>query len=365
MAERQAQSARDRAAHRRSMQFTANLRSIPKGPPQKKGAQFTRGALKTPQFAPRGHGYYDAFAQTPDSAVVSATTGPATVISGYSSDTVPGGPNVTGTYTLGTGLTSPPYTGNATLIMFNPGSSDDVIGKIHRLGVNAAGTLNVATTNIVASQFGELGPARGNDRLMMNVHVDGDPNTTDVRPTRRVESIPLRGSLRIRNVTEALSVGGAVRALRYNGGIQMNADTPSSGQDNIGAPADPGMFLTVCSMVRDSPRTKIFDGHELRHSHQSNTYPADFVRSMAFECDTTFDEAVARPGYCNLIILIDDFTASNTLTNNSYEVTMMVQRAARFGMGTILGGMARSLRVVKTDDHTALDEARAPLYLTQ
>lgn len=361
-AERAAQSARDKALHLQALRAGASLKSIPKGNPQKKQDLFTRGALRTPQFAPRGHGYYDAFAMTPDSACVSATTGPATVISGYSSDTIAGGPNVSGNYAVaGTGGTlSTSHTGNAILILFNPGSSNDVIAKVMSLTAGTGGNLEVITRHIAASQFAELGPVQASATTDAN-HVDGDPATADTRPTRRVESIPLRGSVRIRNVTEALSVGGTVRALRYNGGITLASDEPGGG-DAL-AP-DPAMFLQLCAMIRDSPRTRIYNGDELRRSHQSNTYPSDFVRSMAFEQDTSFDEAVRRPGYCTLMILVDDFTASNTLTNNSYELTFMVQRAARFGMGTILGGMARTLRVRPLHAEHAADEARPPLMLT-
>lgn len=138
----------------------------------------------------------------------------------------------------------------------------------------------------------------------------------------------------------------------------MNTDATPFGTPDVQG------FLTVCSMVRDSHRTKIFNGEELRAAHQSNTYPADFVRSMAFENDTTFAETMARPSYCSLLILIDDFTASNTLTNNSYEVSVMVQRAARFGMGTLLGGMARALPVRPTHEHAAAAEATDPLIIT-
>lgn len=358
-AQRNAQSARDKSAHQaalRAMRATANLQSIPRGPPQKKESLFTRGALKTPQFAPRGHGYYDAFVQKPDSVVVSATTGPATVISGYSSDTIAGSGSVTGTYTLAGGL-SGTYTGNATLVVFNPGSSDNVLGKAYKVVTASGGTVAMQVTPITASQFDELGPTRDHSTLDA-AHHDADTAVDNLNPTRRVESIPLRGSLRIRNITEALSVGGTVRALRYNGGLQMNTDATPFGTPDVQG------FLTVCSMVRDSHRTKIFNGEELRAAHQSNTYPADFVRSMAFENDTTFAETMARPSYCSLLILIDDFTASNTLTNNSYEVSVMVQRAARFGMGTLLGGMARALPVRPTHEHAAAAEATDPLIIT-
>jgi len=355
------------AAVQRGMRTTANLRSIPKGPALKKADMFSRGGLKSMQFAPRGHGYYDAFVMTPDSACVSATTGPATCVSGFSSDVVPGGSNVTGSYDVASssGVTiSTTYMGNASLVIFNPGSSDNVIARIYKVKRDSTPTgVVVDVTDVTAAQFDELGPAQGNPKHVI-ANYDGDASTLNLDPTRRTESIPLRGSVRIRNITEALSVGGTVRALRYNGGLQLNADTASNVEDQPGINHSVQAFVQLCSMVRDSPRTKIFNGDELRKSHQSNTYPADFVRSMSFECDTQFAEAVARPGYCNLVLLIDDFTASNTLTNNSYEITFMAQRAARFGIGTILGGMARPMKVRPLSDEHAADERRPPLVPT-
>ena len=71
------------------------MRSIPKGLPQKKEVMC---ALKSFQFAQRGHGYYDAFVQTPGSVIMSATTGPATVIKGHPSDTSPGSAYATTSY---------------------------------------------------------------------------------------------------------------------------------------------------------------------------------------------------------------------------------------------------------------------------
>lgn len=363
-AERAAQSARDKLAakNRAEMLQVAALRSIPKGAPRKKTEMFTRGALRTNQFAPRGHGYYDAFAQSPDSAVVSATTGPATVITGYSSDTIAGGPVVTGNYPLGdTGITAP-YSGNAVLIAFNPGSSDNRVAEAYRVVADAVtGALSVAVQAIHASQFSELGPT-----ITSTYHdvadLDGDHGVQDHRPTRRVESIPLRGSLRIRNMTEALSVGGAVRALRYNGGVQLNDD--GSGNHEPADQTSVRGFVDLCALIRDAPRTRVFNGQELREAHQSNTYPADFVRSMKFETDRSFREELRTPSYCTLFVLIDDFAASNNLTNNTYEVTVKVHRAARFSMGSLLGGMARSLAVRPLHDHSTKEEQKHPLYLT-
>lgn len=354
MQQRLAQSQRDKAANRqrgRALQHrqTAQMRSIPKGPPKKKAELFTQGALKSFQFAPRGHGYYDAYANRPDTATVAATTGPATIVTGHSSDTIAGYSTITGTYNTAAGHASsssaPSHTGNATLVVFNPGSSDDVVAVVYKLGLATPSTLYVTTQIISCAQFSEFGPTithNSND----GQHHDGVPTVehVDRNPSRRIESIPLRGSIRFRNITEAFSVGGVVRVLRYNGGLQINLDANNSQDDASSAP-QVEQFLSVCNVIRDSTRTKVFTGHELREMHQSNSYPADFVRSMAFEKDRSIYETIQAPGYCSLLVLIDDYASSTSSVNNTYEMQFMVHRAARFGPGTILHGMAKSLPV--------------------
>lgn len=349
--QRLAQSQRDKAANRQRQRAfqnrqTAQMRSIPKGLPKKKAELFTQGALKSFQFAPRGHGYYDAYVNRPETASVAATTGPATVVTGHSSDTISGYSTVKGNYEAAAGTLS--HAGNATLVAFNPGSSDDVVAIVYKVGLAAPNALYVTQTPISCAQFSEFGPTATNV-AHESEHHDGHFTEANRKPSRRIESIPLRGSIRFRNITEAFSVGGVVRVLRYNGGLQFNMDD-NTYQDPPAAPPSVEAFLSVCNIIRDSPRTKVFTGHELREMHQSNSYPADFVRSMSFEKDRSIYEAMAAPGYCSLLVLIDDYASSTSSTNNTYEMQCMVHRAARFGPGTILHGMAKSLPV-KPDLH--------------
>lgn len=361
--QRQAQSKRDKAAHRAMMnRMTAQMRSIPKGAPKKKTELFSQGALKSFQFAPRGHGYYDAFANRPETAVVAATTGPATIVTGHSCDVVAGYGSTVGTYAThefaASDAGAPSHTGNATLVVFNPGASDDSIACVYKLGLAAPSRLMVERQILSCVQFSEFGPTITN-RSTNTGHVDGDTANRDSYPARRIESIPLRGSVRFRNITEALAIGGVVRVMRYNGGLNFNLDS-SGVEDNPGSQAVMP-FLDVCNMIRDSTRTRVFTGHELREMHQSNCYPADFVRSMAFESDRSIFETVRAPGYCSVLFLIDDYTASHTAVNNSYEFQFLLHRAARFGPGTILHGMATQMQV-KPEVHnqgSKLEEARA------
>lgn len=340
------------------------LMAVPQRPVMMRST-FPHGPRMNP-FGPSGPGYFDAFANKPSSAVVSAKTGPATIITGTSVDTIAGGPVVTAAQ--GTDVGAIAYSGNAVLILFNPGSSDGNVAQAFRVTQTATpGVATVSTTFYSCAQFnGALGPAIPYTQWELG-HLDGDPAVSDTRPSRRVENIPLRGSLRIRNVTESLSVGGVVRVLRYSGGFQLNRDSTTALHgaeamfDHHTDPADVGTFMEACNMVRDSPRTVSFTGHELRQMHQSNSYPSDFVRSMSFQSDTSLGETIRNPSFCTVMILVDDFASSNNLVNNTYEIQMVVHRAARFGPGTLLHSMAVPLKTLPDVHHRhGSEEERKP-----
>jgi hypothetical protein len=364
-AARLAQSKRDKAmnihhrmtgADARFMnRMSANLRSIPRGPRQgqKKETLFTQGALKSFQFAPRGHGYYDAFAMKPDSVMVSASTGPATCIAGVSTDVIPGEGKFEGPYTsyAPDGVTLVPETAvlhGTKIIIFNPSSSGSEIAYVYKPEeklVNGAIVLGITRYSLLCHQFLELGPTTTHGYSLGFQQADADGAKVDINPSRRVESIPLRGSVRIRNITEALSVGGAVRVLRYNGTLNLAQDTPLTQHDDPSADPTVQSFQALAQMVRDAERTRTYTGHELREVHQINTHPADAVRSMTFEEDRSLAQALARPAYNSVIILIDDFAAANNSKNNTYELSFRVQRAARFGLGSLLYSLQKELRV--------------------
>lgn len=336
-------------------QANAALSSIPRGPAKTKEELFTKGALKSFQFAPRGHGYYDAFVQKPDSATVAMTTGPATVVTGHTTHTVIGGSMISGTfddYSTEGSATPSNYYGNATLVLINPGSSDKNVGITHTImnvrdpttGV-PTGAVQVKTNYLFCTQFEGFGTAASGPKNLVGALGDRSVIESAIDPTRDVAQIPLRGSLRIRNITEALAVGGLVRVLRFNGGMQINTDPAGSNHDSPNGVGDVGQFMKLCDMVRDSSRTKTLSGHELRAAHQSNSYPADFVKCMAFENNIPIAEAIARPGYCTLVYLIEDYASSSAQVNNTYEININVQRAARYGPGTLLAGMSRELTV--------------------
>ena len=319
-----------RQANRRQMAAAAAMRSIPRTVATKE--ERFRNALSNLAFAPRGHGYYDAFAMQPEATIIASAVGPVTPVQGIGRKGIPGLAVVT--QPSGDG----DVTTNSRLIIFNPGSSTGVVGRIY---TPLATAIDVA--EISCPQFSDaygFGPAR-TDPERVEDHYDG-AEWDQQGPAGRVESIPLRGSLRIRNVTEALAVGGTVRVLRYNGGLNLAIDV-AGGEHDPNSYVPISAYRDVCDMIRNAARTRHYSGEELRTSHQVNTHPADFVRSHTFHEDDSFAECLARPKYSSVLILIDDFAASTTQANNSYELNWVVQRAARFAPGTLLHSKAVTL----------------------
>jgi hypothetical protein len=182
----------------------------------------------------------------------------------------------------------------------------------------------------------------------------------DGEPSARVESIPLRGSVRLRNITEHFQVGGEVRVLRYNGGLSLKSDSEpliANGFVNM----TPKEFLLICDMMRQTKRATTLGAEELRKTHQFNTYPADSIRSHTFLSDTSFEESVYTPKFCTLIVLFDDFK-SGSGSGNTYSVDVVVHRAARFAPGSLLHNKARVLPShAPTHSKHQQDEASGPV----
>lgn len=333
------------ASQKQVVNRNAMVRSIPRqivSKPQR----YSRGTPSVSHtFAERGHGYYDAFLHQPEAIVLGSQVGPCTPIEGYTLFNLRGEGGVSDleyNAVTGNAFSAAPtgVTDNTSLLVFNPGSSNKRVCQIYRLSADSANPAVAIVTreDVDVAAFSALGPSNFHNEWAISA-VDGAAGTIE-DPTGRIENIPLRGSLRIRNVTENLAVGGEVRILRYNGGLLLGHDAPGNTSQN------PTMgvkeYLDICTMMRDTKRTHSMDGHELKATHQSNTYPADHVRSMTFETDISFEETVRNPSYCTLLVLVDNFKASGSQVNNTYSIGMTVQRAARFKPGTILHNKAFS-----------------------
>lgn len=349
--EQQKNVARLRRQVAQMMATNALLKSIPKTILPKE-ERFKQGAGTNLRFAARGHGYYDAFVQQAHSIVLASQVGPCTAIEAHCRATIPGRmaldlskhyfiPGAGPGNELNAGVMIPlPAQDYSTLIVFNPGSSDSQVGAIYSLDTSGT-NMEVKLTPLMAAAFVELGPT------ITNLDADADTVKHDTSynydPSGRVENIPIRGSLRIRNITENYSVGGEVRFLRYNGGLSLGSEVWDGNNNRYIKSSVLGVteYMGLCDMIRDSARTRVLDGAELRAAHQLNTYPADAIRSLEFKEDTSFFEAVRTPKFNTLLILIDNFVAGSG-ANNSYSLNAIVQRAARFRPGSLLHNAART-----------------------
>jgi len=369
---------RNLRARASALRFNAGLQSIPKAA-FTRSQRYTQGALRNTQFAPRGLGYYDAFLQVPDSAILSAAVGPVTPVSGTGRETIPSRlPQASqGTFSFNRDTTSSGLIDisrdNSTIILLNPGASGDVVGWICHPVVSASGgTMSITTTPITVPQFQDFGPTVQVGRRYNSSNIDSSlDRATDINtnanihnpaemdgPAGRIENIPLRLSVQIRNTTAALDVGGMVRVLRYNGGLTLVAgeDQGVGGVPAVGSAAtsvtaampitdrvDLYQYQLLKDMIRKASRTRHLSGSELCAPFQTNSYPADAVRSMTFEATRDFELALREPSYNTTLILVDDFESTSG-KNNSYEITLAAQRAARYAPGTPMHSLARTLR---------------------
>lgn len=321
------------------------------------GELFQGGALRNSQFAPRGHGYFDAFKMQPQTAVLANAVGPVTPIVGHARLPLPGhvgyipanAQNSAGnnsTYesdsTSGSGqvtLHVPMPQTNSRILVFNVGSSDETVG--FWMYPNVEGSMEVENLN--CSAFTGLADPTINNGYTMDAH-GGNPDNAS-RLAQGVESIPLRGSIKIVNTTERRFQGGVVRTLRYNGSLLFGHDM-DPGDNASGVNFNPTVesYFALRDLIRDSARTQHYSGEDFSSPKQFNLHPADFIRSHTFSADKTFYEAVRYPRFNTLLVLIDDFTASGTTNNNSYEANCIVQRAGRFSPGTLHHNNAKDMK---------------------
>jgi len=415
----QAQPKAKAAARRRRRVTEAQINSLLRSIPTQlldKQQRFSRGAPTSVSFAPRGQGLYDAFVRAPESMVLASQVGPVTVVEGYAHTVIRGPTPVDGTFEQRSkpievpGSPSDPYgsfprasvKGNPVIIAFNPGSSTSHLANIYTLVVTPhkhGDVVTVACEEVHASALVGIGGGSTSYVNPYNGAGDGQPvymegqslgtgtnlpyGTSGV--TGAVESIPIRGSIKFRNITEHRNIGGDVRVMRYNGGLNllgqiqavwledhgaieeyMSADghfrTPTTvkvwdpaANDYVGTTNTDASrsittetFLEIVDMMRDSARSLPLSGHDLVMTHQSNTYPADFVRAHTFKWDDTLHEAILTPKYNTTLILIDDFSpstgeGSGLSPNNTYSITCKVQRACRFKPGTQMHNKAITL----------------------
>jgi hypothetical protein len=316
-----------------------------RGQPDSK-ANWNQTPASSNVIAPRGFGYYDAFEHDPYSVATAMSIGPATPVVGTTIcnqlETLPSVPmDVSG---LETGM---------ILLIVQP-SCQDVQAVAYRC--NGTGDSNV----IVQEKY-------RSDQLRS----DGPDN-----------AIPTRCSLRLRNWTQHVGVGGIVRTLRMTTGVALRGDGQIPGMIGTTNLA----FAQLCGSIRVNQRTRTYGGEELIHAHQKNcsvvdqakatwfkdwsaTYQNDqfpWTRLAGWDQDgsvpagqmDTFTQTLHDPAYTPIAILFEPFVAavSNGVVGNQYEVNVRSQFLCHYAQGTMLANMAvdppsKLLQLTAARDH--------------
>jgi len=292
-------------------------------------------------MAPQGHGYYDAFTTFAGSAMTHLSIGPATPIVSKTTCLMSNGESIKTDYQFG-----------AQMLVIGP-SSSKTQAMLYRCSSGR------------------------DDDAVDSVAFDSSQLQSD-SPS---ESIPTRCSVRIRNYTNAYSLGGVVRVLRATTGMFLDRDYTSN--------AD---FMNLLEGVRDHRRTCSYTGKEFVSALQTNCIVADQSRSLLFADNgvspsaavlpwfvneyankalpyadhnsntrLTFDIEkpvdsftcfVANPTFSPIVIIFEPFGAGATA--NTYECIVQSQFLAHYRQGTMLANLA----ITPSSNHAALEKHR-------
>lgn len=293
----------DRAKLAQSFRAQTALLRMPRASAGKRGVMpdvtkyhFGQTPASSNVIAPRGFGYYDAFAHDPASACTAFSVGPATGVTGTSRHTVT---------TKHPSATS----GGVVLTLIAPALSN-IQGMTYF--ADAAGALTateVSSPQLVA-----------------------DPPST---------AIPTRCSLRLRNVSPQFTKGGIVRTLRITTGFTWPYNTAE--------------LNAFCELIRNHDRTRTYSGSALSEDFQINCTVADQTRATSFldwgNHAEMFGTALSTPTYTPIALLFEPFSGfvdSSTLTNtpNTYELTVRSQFLGRYPQGTMLANLAAPPRAI-------------------
>jgi len=274
-------------------------------------------------IAPRGFGYYDAFEHPPDSIATHMSIGPCTPIVGTTVCTQELVTKAPMNLTSGSD-------GGAKLLVVTPAVSD------------------TQATLYQCSNFNPTDPITGT--VYTSPQLNLDPPT---------EAIPSRCSLRIRNWTQEVGVGGIVRVLRATTGFALSLGSTTNQE-----------LADFMQDIRSHARTRTYGGEELRRTHQKNCSVVDQIRATRFEkwsqrlTATTY--STAEPAFTPILILFEPFIAavSGASVGNTYEVNIRSQFLGHYAQGTMLANMAIDppsdiLNISKYRDH---EEAKGSAF---
>lgn len=293
-------------------------------------------------MAPRGHGYYDAFANHPTSAMTNMSIGPATPI--CAKTRIPQSGQDQG---IDTGGKVP------QLLIIGPAATSTQ-AQLYYKSTGAGGDF-IASTPFQASALPE----------------QPYPSTPEEYPYRGElhEVIPVRCSVRVRNYSAEINRGGIVHVLRMTTGIALGAGVYTTNDE----------FDDLCDAIRDHARTRTYDGADFGGvGLQKNCVVADQSRSLMFQnfnqCKKSTDigwapdvipPSPAGPGgdeypifpidmyhydptYTPIAILFEPFQnvqpggTTGAPIGNTYGVTVQTQFLAHYKQGSMLANMAFS-----------------------
>jgi len=318
------------------------------------------GAIKqswsrTPQsmnlLAPEGFGYYDAFANNVSSTATHASIGPAT---GICCKTLCG--------TLNPNEAE------------NPDPSDFIRGLINTSEGPILLYLMPAASNVQAVMF-SVGLAPGTQNQVVKQCTFRTPqlSSTTAAPNLLPTSIlATRASVRVRNITNNMNVGGDVRVLRQSVGFDFPDQLPGATDAQKRA-----AFDNLCEGVRTSAATTTYTGNTLRASHQMNSIVVDQSRATAFKdfeenrnsktvpwkwVDDPLDPSAPPgvpanasvfpfefeahdPSFTPIVMLFEEYVNTNTAgeqgnVGNRYELTYLSQFLCHYRQGTVLANLA-------------------------
>jgi len=341
-----------------------NVSRMEPGGPRKgtqKNVAFGENWGQTPasnnNIAPRGFGYYDAFEHDPYSVATHMSIGPATPVVGttiVSADLITIPPaNIDNPHDPG----DQPEAGAKLLIVFPAlGNTQAVLYWCD--GTSAGGAIK--THSFISPQLKEDQPDN---------------------------AIATRCSLRIRNWSQQVAVGGIVRILRMTTGVALAG--PSGG---AGGPAVT-TNLQLCHLqdaIRVHKRTRTYGGEELLQTCQKNCTVVDQSKACWF---ATWEQSVPAsqlpwtahahwdqdlmiepftaglhdPAYTPIAVLFEPFQASLAGVGNVYECSVRSQFLAHYAQGTMLANMAISSptapeALTKARDH---EESKGSVLETQ
>lgn len=259
---------------RRALQMPANVLYQERGGRSDFSAMTTKALQKqawkyhpasSNLMAPRGLGYYDAFACNCSSAVTSMTIGPTTPITGITVI-----PRISTDYHLtGTPLVGQMKDTDAQLLIIGP-SRGKCQARLWRAS-NKDITLQPVTTS-ESPVGGPLTPEEAEDFFASHI----DFTCPQLESDQPIDGIPARCSVQIKNFSNSFARGGRVRVLRATTGRTLIPNLTTNGE-----------LWELMEGIRSHWRTATYDGEDFSGkgstSMQKNCIVLDQTRTLKFQ----------------------------------------------------------------------------------